>query len=67
MNTLKEIVIGVFTGLLLTVFVFAMVTEASTGLMAEDAEGRIYSTQTGYFTVHGKADYELPLQQEQDV
>ena len=57
MNTLKEIVIGIFTGLLLTVFVFAMVTEASTGLMTEDAEGRIFSSQTGYFTVHGKTYY----------
>ena len=47
MNNLKEIAIGVFTGLLITVFVFAMVTEASTGLMAEDAEGRIFSSQTG--------------------
>lgn len=57
MNTLKDIVIGLFTGLLLTVFVFAMVTEASTGLMTEDAEGRIFSSQTGYFTVHGKTYY----------
>ena len=57
MNTLKEIAIGLFTGLLLTVFVFAMVTEASTGLMTEDAEGRIFSSQTGYFTVHGKTYY----------
>ena len=57
MNTLKEIGIGIFTGLLLTVFVFAMITEASTGLMTEDAEGRIFSSQTGYFTVHGKTYY----------
>ena len=57
MNTLKEIAIGLFTGLLLTVFVFAMITEASTGLMTEDAEGRIFSSQTGYFTVHGKTYY----------
>ena len=57
MNNLKEIAIGVFTGLLLTIFMFAMVTEASTGLMAEDAEGRIFSSQTGYFVVNGKTYY----------
>ena len=57
MNTLKEIAIGIFTGLLLTVFVFAMLTEASTGMMSEDAEGRIFSTHTGYFTVRGKTYY----------
>ena len=58
MNTLKEIGIGLFTGLLLTVFVFAMLTEAkTTGIMSMDEEGRIYSTQTGYFTVHGKTYY----------
>ena len=57
MNTLKDIVIGLFTGLLLTVFVFAMVTEASTGLMTEDAEGRIFSSQTGYFKAQGKTYY----------
>ena len=57
MNNLKEIAIGVFTGLLLTVFVFAMLTEASTGMMSEDAEGRIFSSQTGYFVVSGKTYY----------
>ena len=57
MNTLKEIGIGIFTGLLLTVFVFAMLTEASTGMMSEDAEGRIFSSQTGYFVVSGKTYY----------
>ena len=56
-NLLREIAIGVFTGLLLTVFVFAMITEASTGLMTEDAEGRIFSSQTGYFKVQGKTYY----------
>lgn len=56
-NLLREIAIGVFTGLLLTVLMFAMVTEASTGLMAKDAEGRIFSSQTGYFTVSGKTYY----------
>ena len=57
MNTLKEIGIGIFTGLLLTVLMFAMVTEASTGLMTEDVEGRIFSSQTGYFVVNGKTYY----------
>jgi hypothetical protein len=57
MNTLKEIGIGLFTGLLLTVFVFAMLTEASTGMMSEDAEGRIFSSHTGYFVVNGKTYY----------
>ena len=59
MNTLKEIGIGIFTGLLLTVFVFAMVTEAKTsnGIMGTDAGGRIFSTHTGYFTVRGKTYY----------
>jgi len=57
MNTLKEIGIGIFTGLLLTVFVFAMLTEASTGMMSEDAEGRIFSSHTGYFVVNGKTYY----------
>jgi hypothetical protein len=57
MNNLKEIAIGVFTGLLLTIFMFAMVTEASTGMMSEDAEGRIFSSQTGYFKVQGKTYY----------
>jgi len=58
MNNLKDIAIGTFTGLLLTIFVFAMVTEAkTTGIMSMDEEGRIYSTQTGYFTVQGKTYY----------
>ena len=58
MNNLKDIAIGMFTGLLLTVFMFAMITEAkTTGIMSMDEEGRIYSTQTGYFTVHGKTYY----------
>ena len=57
MKTLKDIAIGLFTGLLLTIFMFAMVTEASTGLMTEDAEGRIFSSQTGYFKVQGKTYY----------
>lgn len=56
-NLLREIAIGVFTGLLLTVLMFAMVTEASTGLMSEDAEGRIFSSHTGYFVVNGKTYY----------
>jgi hypothetical protein len=35
-----------------------MITEAkTTGIMSMDEEGRIYSTQTGYFTVHGKTYY----------
>ena len=59
MKTLKEISIGIFTGLLLTVFMFAMVTEAKTsnGIMGTDACGRIFSTHTGYFTVRGKTYY----------
>ena len=59
METLKDIAIGVFTGLLLTIFMFAMLTEAktTTGIMHQDAEGRIYSTHTGYFKVRGKTYY----------
>ena len=58
MNNLKDIAIGMFAGLLLTIFIFAMVTEAkTTGIMSMDEEGRIYSTQTGYFTVQGKTYY----------
>lgn len=59
MNNLKDIAIGMFTGLLLTVFMFAMVTEAKTsnGIMGTDAGGRIFSTHTGYFTVRGKTYY----------
>ena len=59
MKTLKEIGIGIFTGLLLTVFMFAMITEAKTtnGIMGMDASGRIFSTHTGYFTVRGKTYY----------
>ena len=58
MNNLKDIAIGMFTGLLLTIFIFAMVTEAkTTGIMSIDEEGRIYSTQAGYFTVQGKTYY----------
>ena len=56
-NLLREIAIGVFTGLLLTIFMFAMVTEASAGMMSEDAEGRIFSSQTGYFVVNSKTYY----------
>ena len=56
-NLLREIAIGVFTGLLLTIFMFAMIAEASTGMMSEDAEGRIFSSQTGYFKVQGKTYY----------
>ncbi len=56
---MKNIFIGLFTGLLLTVFMFAMVTEAKTsnGIMGTDAGGRIFSTHTGYFTVRGKTYY----------
>ena len=38
-KTLKDIAIGLFTGLLLTIFMFAMVTEAKTsnGIMGTDA------------------------------
>ena len=59
---MKDILIGVFTGLLLTVFIFAMVTEAdakaTTGIMSiDEEEGRYYSTELGYFTVRGKTYY----------
>ena len=60
MKTLKDIAIGAFTGLLVVMFMFAMITEAKTtgtGLMGEDDSGRIYSTRTGYFTVNGKTYY----------
>ena len=58
-KTLRDIATGLFTGLLLTVFMFAMVTEAktSTGIMGTDAGGRIFSTHTGYFTVRWKTYY----------
>lgn len=58
-KTLRDIATGLFTGLLLTIFMFAMVTEAktSTGIMGTDAGGRIFSTHTGYFTVRGKTYY----------
>jgi len=51
---MKDIFIGIFTGLLLTIFVFAMITEAdaktntNTGLMGEDDQARIYSNRLGY-------------------
>ena len=60
---MKDIFIGIFTGLLLTIFVFAMITEAdaktttNTGLMGEDDQARIYSTRLGYFKVNGKTYY----------
>lgn len=60
---MKDIFIGIFTGLLLTIFVFAMITEAdaktttNTGLMGEDDQARIYSNRLGYFTVRGKTYY----------
>lgn len=58
MSNLKDIAIGMFTGLLVVVFVFAMITEAkTTGIMSMDEGGRIYSTQAGYFTIHGKTYY----------
>lgn len=58
-KTLRDIATGLFTGLLLTIFMFAMVTEAKTsiGIMGTDAGGRIFSTHTGYFTVRGKTYY----------
>jgi len=58
-KTLRDIATGLFTGLLLTVFMFAMITEAKTtnGIMGTDAGGRIFSTHTGYFTVRGKTYY----------
>jgi len=31
--------------------------KSTTGLMGQDSEGRLYSTQTGYFTVRGKTYY----------
>ena len=58
MNKFKDIAIGMVTGLLVVMFMFAMVTEAkSTGLMGEDDMGRKYSTHLGYFTVAGKTYY----------
>ena len=58
MNNLKDIAIGTFTGLLLTIFIFAMVTEAKTVNVAEDIyEGRYYSAERGYFTAGGKTYY----------
>ena len=58
MNNLKDIAIGMFTGLLLTIFIFAMVTEAKTVNVAEDIyEGRYYSAERGYFTAGGKTYY----------
>lgn len=59
MNKFKDIAIGMFTGLLVVMFMFAMVTEAKThtGLMGEDDMGRKYSTHLGYFTVNGKTYY----------
>ena len=56
-KTLRDIAIGLFTGLLLTVFMFAMVTEASTGIMHQDAEGRIFASDTGYIKINGKTYY----------
>ena len=59
MNKFKDIAIGMITGLLVVMFMFAMVTEAKThtGLMGEDDQARIYSTRLGYFTVAGKTYY----------
>ena len=58
MNNLKDIAIGMFTGLLLTIFIFAMVTEAKTVNIAEDIyEGRYYSAERGYFEAGGKTYY----------
>ena len=58
MNKFKDIAIGMVTGLLVVMFMFAMVTEAkSTGLMGEDDQARIYSNRLGYFTVAGKTYY----------
>lgn len=59
MNKFKDIAIGMVTGLLVVMFMFAMVTEAKThtGLMGEDDMGRKYSTHLGYFTVAGKTYY----------
>ena len=58
MNKFKDIAIGMVTGLLVVMFMFAMVTEAkSTGLMGEDDQARIYSTRLGYFKVNGKTYY----------
>lgn len=59
MNKFKDIAIGMFTGLLVVMFMFAMVTEAKTrtGLIGEDDMGRKYSTHLGYFTVAGKTYY----------
>lgn len=59
MNKFKDIAIGMVTGLLVVMFMFAMVTEAKThtGLMGEDDQARIYSTRLGYFKVNGKTYY----------
>lgn len=44
--------------LMITTMIVCMITEAkTTGIMSMDEEGRIYSTQTGYFTVQGKTYY----------
>ena len=57
-KTLRDIATGLFTGLLLTVFMFAMITEAkTTGIMHQDAEGRIFASDTGYIKINGKTYY----------
>ena len=65
MNKFKDIAIGMVTGLLVVMFMFAMVTEAKThtGLMGEDDQARIYSTRLGYFTIRGKKNASRQINQ----
>ena len=63
MKNLKDIAIGVFTGILLAVFLFAAVVEAAprNGRVTDNA-GNTYvykhgKLQTGWFTYHGKRYY----------
>ena len=44
--------------ILITTFCFAFITaEASTGIMHQDAEGRIFASDTGYIKINGKTYY----------
>ena len=57
MKTKRKAAIGIalLIVICITAFCFAYITaEASTGIMHQDSEGRIFASDTGYIKINGK-------------
>ena len=60
MKTKRKAAIGIalLIVICITAFCFAYITaEASTGIMHQDSEGRIFASDTGYIKINGKTYY----------